>query len=98
MAYQLFSFYVNLPIGAVTIIIIVFFLKLEKEESPDHSLQTKGNLLPKLDPFGTLVFIPGIVCLLLALQWGGLKYDWSNSRIVALLVIFGVCMFAFCGV
>ncbi len=43
-----------------------------------------------MDPLGNLVFTPSIVCLLLALQWGGSTYAWNDGRIVALLVIFGV--------
>lgn len=45
-----------------------------------------------------MVFIPAIVCLLLALQWGGTKYPWSNGRIIALLVLFGVLIIVFIGI
>jgi hypothetical protein len=41
------------------------------------------------------VFIPAIISLLLALQWGGSKYEWKNGRIIALFVIFGVFISAF---
>jgi hypothetical protein len=36
------------------------------------------------------VFMPAIICLLLALQWGGTTYAWSNWRIILLFVFFGV--------
>ena len=36
-----------------------------------------------------------IVCLLLALQWGGSQYPWSDGRIIALLVVFVVLMLIF---
>ena len=49
----------------------------------------------QLDPLGTFFFLPGVVCLLLALQWGGTTYRWDNARIIALLVLFGVLMIAF---
>ena len=49
----------------------------------------------QLDPIGTAFFLPGVICLLLALQWGGSTYAWNNGRIIALLVIFGVCLCAF---
>jgi hypothetical protein len=50
------------------------------------------------DPWGTLVFIPAIVSLLLALQWGGTKYEWSNGRIIGLFVVFGVLFAIFIGI
>lgn len=45
--------------------------------------------------FGTLIFLPMIVCVLLALQWGGSKYAWGNGRIIALFVVFGILLIAF---
>ncbi|KAL5360729.1 hypothetical protein BJX96DRAFT_175573 [Aspergillus floccosus] len=53
------------------------------------------DIVLELDPIGTLIFVPAIVCLLLALQWGGVTYDWSNGRIIALFVVFGVAIVAF---
>ncbi|KAJ5490289.1 Major facilitator superfamily domain general substrate transporter [Penicillium expansum] len=43
-----------------------------------------------LDLIGTAIFLPTIVCLLLALQWGGQKYPWANPRIIVLFVLFGL--------
>jgi len=39
--------------------------------------------------------MPAVVCLLLALQWGGSKYEWSNARIIVLFVLFGVMITTF---
>jgi len=39
--------------------------------------------------------MPAVICLLLALQWGGTKYPWSDGRVIALLVLFGVLIAAF---
>jgi hypothetical protein len=57
-----------------------------------------GDRIQKFDPFGTVIFVPAIVCLLLALQWGGSKYPWGDGRIIALLVIFGVLISIFIGI
>ncbi|EGE77149.2 major facilitator superfamily transporter [Blastomyces dermatitidis ATCC 18188] len=86
-------FYINLPIGAVTIAAIFIFLAHPKQtlKKPDS---WKGQLA-QLDPWGTATFMPGIVSLLLALQWGGTRYPWSNARIIALFVLFGVLIIAF---
>lgn len=89
-------FYINLPIGAVTILGIALFFKSpprKNENSIGFSARFK-----QFDPVGTLFFIPAIICLLLALQWGGSKYAWSNGKIIALLVVFGVLIICFVGV
>lgn len=48
--------------------------------------------IKRLDPLGALFFIPGIVSLLLALEWGGSTYAWNNWRIILLFCLFGVLM------
>lgn len=80
-------FYINLPIGAFAVLIIIFLVKIP---SPEKAATTSMEKIKQLDPLGNLFFLPAIVCLLLALQWGGSKYEWSNGRIIALLVLFGV--------
>jgi Fungal trichothecene efflux pump (TRI12) len=52
----------------------------------------------RLDPLGTTLFLPGVTCFLLALQWGGTTYPWNNARIIALLVLAGVLVTAFIAV
>ena len=86
-------FYINLPIGAITLVVIGIFFKAPHREAV-ASLGFKARA-KHFDPFGTLAFLPAIVCLLLALQWGGSKYAWHNGRIIALLVLFGVFISAF---
>ncbi|EED19689.1 efflux pump antibiotic resistance protein, putative [Talaromyces stipitatus ATCC 10500] len=87
-------FYINLPIGALTILVILFILKASPppNPSPAHTLKER---LHQLDPFGTGTFLPGMICLLLALTWGGVTYPWNNGRIIALFVLSGVLLIAF---
>ncbi|KAI9865978.1 MAG: MFS sugar transporter [Trichoglossum hirsutum] len=85
-------FYINLPIGAATMAAIAFFFKGPKSSKEDLSLQQRFKLL---DLWGTLVFMPAIVCLLLALQWGGSKYAWKSAQVIVLLVVFFVLICAF---
>jgi len=86
-------FYINLPLGAITIgVIILFFNAPERKEVASLTWKERAG---QLDLLGTLFFMPAVVCLLLALQWGGSKYDWNNGRIIALFVIFGVLIIAF---
>jgi hypothetical protein len=51
----------------------------------------------QLDLIGTFLIIPTVVCLLLALQWGGSKYAWNSSRIIGLFVGFGLLTIIFIG-
>ncbi|KAF8213602.1 major facilitator superfamily domain-containing protein [Mycena galopus ATCC 62051] len=93
-------FYINLPIGGVTIFAITFFFKMPKSadhKAPEVPLSWMQRI-NQFDPLGTLIFIPAIVSLLLALQWGGSKYPWKDGRIIALFVVFGVLIPAFVGI
>ncbi|EPE29782.1 MFS general substrate transporter [Glarea lozoyensis ATCC 20868] len=76
-------FYINLPIGAVVVAIVILILDLPPTKNKD-SLKEQFF---KLDPYGTAVFLPGVVCLLLALQWGGTVYAWKSARIIALIIL-----------
>ncbi|KAJ5639006.1 uncharacterized protein N7484_006868 [Penicillium longicatenatum] len=80
-------FYINLPIGAVTFFFIVFFFRSTKAIKQKAGWKQQ---LAEMDLLGSFFFLPAIICLLLALQWGGTKYSWSDGRIIALFVIFGV--------
>ncbi len=68
-------FYINLPIGGLAVAIIL----LTVQAVPSKNKDTLRQQIIKLDPLGTLVFLPGIVCLLLALQWGGAEYNVSGN-------------------
>ncbi|RDL36683.1 MFS general substrate transporter [Venustampulla echinocandica] len=86
-------FFINLPIGAITVVAIMIFFK-NPERAAVADLGWKARV-QEFDLYGTLAFIPSIVCLLLALQWGGTKYPWKDGKIIALFVIFAVLAIAF---
>ncbi|GAP87395.1 putative major facilitator superfamily transporter [Rosellinia necatrix] len=88
-------FYINLPIGAVAVIFIIFILRPSKYPHPPATLWQQ---VKRLDPLGTFFFIPSIVTLLIALQWGGSTYAWSNWRIIVLFGLFGILFIAFAAV
>ncbi|THV69605.1 MFS transporter [Aureobasidium pullulans] len=86
-------FYINLPFGAVTMIFIFFFFNPTKS-AKKLSVGWKNRIMD-FDPAGTVIFLPMIICLLLALQWGGSTYPWSSGRVIALFVVFGVLLAIF---
>ncbi|KAJ5241088.1 major facilitator superfamily domain-containing protein [Penicillium citrinum] len=86
-------FYINLPIGGLSIAVIVFILRVpEKSEFSGTSVLAR---IKQLDLIGASLLIPAIICLLLALQWGGNKYPWNNSRIIGLFIGFGLLIILF---
>lgn len=88
-------FYINLPLGAIVIPIVFFFLNLDFE--PSQKITWKERVM-QLDPYGSALFIPGVVCLLLALQNGGILWPWDSARVIALLVLFGILITGFIAV
>ncbi|KAK3937861.1 major facilitator superfamily domain-containing protein [Diplogelasinospora grovesii] len=82
-------FYVNLPIGGVAMGVILLFLKIDQTtgggEGKGEVKEVWYRRLAELDLLGTAMLIPAIVCLLLALQWGGTEqHPWRGSTIIGL--------------
>lgn len=90
-------FWINLPLGAITAAAIVLLLHLPSKGSPleKHSIP---EILWSLDPLGFIAFVPSIICVLLALEWGGTTYAWNSGQIIALFTVFGVTLLAFAGI
>ncbi|PQE13819.1 putative DHA14-like major facilitator ABC transporter protein [Rutstroemia sp. NJR-2017a BBW] len=87
-------FYMNLPLGAIVVAGLIPFFPSPQAAARLASLPSKEKI-KRMDPLGTVILVMAITCLLLALQWGGLKYSWSNARIIVLFVIFGISMIAY---
>ena len=85
----------NLPIGGAALLLLFFFMALPEQK---HQPATFKQHVMRLDPLGTFFFLPSIVALLLALQWGGSTYSWSDGRIIALFVVFAVMFVGFAAV
>ncbi|KAH0427986.1 major facilitator superfamily transporter [Colletotrichum camelliae] len=87
-------FYINLPIGAVSLAIMIFVFKSPPRPDADKDLTLVEKFL-QVDPLGTVALMPAVICLLLALQWGGTVYPWSDARVIVLFVLFGVLSIVF---
>jgi hypothetical protein len=44
---------------------------------------------------GASILVPAVICLLLALQWGGSTYPWHSSKIIGLFVGFALLALVF---
>jgi MFS family permease len=90
-------FYINLPLGGAAAAAVIFFLHMSS--SADNSKRESFiRRILQLDLIGAVIIVPGIILLLIALQWGGVEYPWSDGRVIALIVVAGVCAIAFTGV
>lgn len=85
-------FYINLPIGAIAIAVVFLFFQNPKRK---HSNLTLKEKITHLDLLGAFFLICSIVCLLLALQWGGTTYAWSNSKVWGCILGFALLMATF---
>ncbi|RSM13827.1 hypothetical protein CDV31_005697 [Fusarium ambrosium] len=87
-----FCFWINLPAGAVTFVIAFMILKPKAPVNGRLSIREK---LKRLDLLGSFLLIAGLVSLFFALQWGGARYPWSDPRVYACIVVFGILASAF---
>ncbi|CEP16105.1 hypothetical protein [Parasitella parasitica] len=75
------NFYINLPIGAVAMIILIFFLRLP---TPQGKLSDK---LKRVDYAGTVIVLAFATLFLLALNFGGQEFPWKSAAVIVPLVL-----------
>jgi MFS family permease len=86
-------FYLQLPVGGLIIGTVgTLFRSPERPAVRDIHWHTK---MKELDLVGIFIFIAALLSLLLALNWGGMKYAWGDARIIALLALFGILFCCF---
>jgi EmrB/QacA subfamily drug resistance transporter len=69
-------FYVNMPIGVVAVLVVVFKLHLHV---PKHR--------HRIDYLGATLLTAGVSALILVTTWGGNEYAWGSLTIVVLALV-----------
>lgn len=87
-------FWINLPIGGLAILVLVLILP-SNPPPKKHSGETFIQRIMIFDPVGTVLLVPGLVLLLLALQWGSGEYGWESTRVIVSFVIGLVLLIGF---
>ena len=87
-------FYINLPLGAATIVFLVF-LSFPSEVGRRKKF-VPNTVVKDFDLVGFAIFVPSIIMLMMALQWGGTKYAWSSATIIGLLIAFALLLVPLC--
>lgn len=85
-------FWINLPFGAVTLVVVGFFFSNPERKYSHIPIRSR---IKEVDLAGAMFLISGIVCLLLALQWGGFTYPWRNSKVWGTLLGFALIISIF---
>ncbi|KAM3067687.1 hypothetical protein ACMFMG_011428 [Clarireedia jacksonii] len=83
-------FWMNPIMSVPTFLATIFMVHLK----PPKKSHWRENVA-KLDLPSFAIFLASIVCLLIALQWGGSTYAWKNARIIVLLILFGLLLGVF---
>ncbi|MFI6317921.1 MDR family MFS transporter [Nonomuraea sp. NPDC050556] len=71
------AFYVNLPVGAIALALLVVKLHLPKVE----------NKKVRIDWLGAILLSVGITALVLITTWGGNQYAWGSWQILSLVAV-----------
>lgn len=87
-------FWINLPFGGVALLTVFFFFTNPERKHADMTFKQK---LHHIDLGGAFLLICGVVCLLLALQWGGSTYPWHDSKVWGCILGFGLIIACFIG-
>jgi len=81
-------FYINLPTGLVAMIAVNAVLRR-------HPIPTRQH---KIDYLGAALLVPAVVCLLLAITWGGDQYAWGSAVIIGLFAVSSALILSFIAV
>lgn len=83
-------FYINLPIGGVSALVILFLFQIPQSVRPPNiALSRKLSLLDLIGAFFTLA---SLCCMIRALQVAGISKPWDSTEVIILLV-FSVVLF-----
>ena len=80
-------FYVNIPVGAVALVVTSTVLDLPYT-----------RMVHRIDYAGTVLLVSAVGSILLAVTWGGTQYAWGSPVIIALSVVGAILLVAFVAV
>ncbi|EFX06554.1 efflux pump antibiotic resistance protein [Grosmannia clavigera kw1407] len=79
-------FYINLPIGGVSGLIILLFFTTPSRAKP--AVAPLREKLLMMDPVGMVLVMGGVISYVLALQYGGQTDPWHSAKVIGLLIAF----------
>ncbi|KAL8890820.1 MAG: hypothetical protein Q9215_002046 [Flavoplaca cf. flavocitrina] len=76
-------FWINLPVGAVALLLFLFFFQTPSFAKPAPA--TYREIFHQMDLPGTTTLLAAFTCYILALEWGGVTRPWSSSHVIGCL-------------
>ncbi|KAI8610680.1 major facilitator superfamily domain-containing protein [Chytriomyces sp. MP71] len=74
-------FYINLPLGAITLATVIAFLNFPPPEG------TINEKLHRIDGLGAILLFISIICLVTPLQLGGSTWAWNSAQVISLFIL-----------
>ncbi|KAJ2451996.1 hypothetical protein EV183_003237 [Coemansia sp. RSA 2336] len=75
------SFYANVPLVCATLLVAVLVLRITTHPLP------LSEKIGRIDFFGALMLVAGLMLLLLGLNWGGRVYPWVSPVVIICLTV-----------
>ncbi|KIM82572.1 hypothetical protein PILCRDRAFT_820439 [Piloderma croceum F 1598] len=91
-------FFINLPIGGVSVTAVIFLLKSSPPLGADLTKRSPRDILrqaARLDFVGATLVAGVVTSLVLALQWGGNTKPWNDKSVIISFVFAGVISITF---
>ncbi|KAJ6489902.1 ABC transporter [Mycena sanguinolenta] len=86
-------FFINLPLGAVSLTGVTFLLKPSPPLGSDPTKRSRQDILEqsrRLDFLGAIMVAGAVTSLVIALQWGGNTKSWGDKDVIICFVFAGV--------
>ncbi|KAJ5553985.1 Major facilitator superfamily domain general substrate transporter [Penicillium frequentans] len=75
-------FYINLPVGGLSLVLLLLFLHTNYQSNTTFSQKIK-----RIDYIGNVLIMGATAAILCALTYGGSRFQWSSWRIIVPLVL-----------
>lgn len=82
------AFYINLLVAVPAVPAYIFLLPNHVDPRPEiTSLRVR---FAEIDYLGNILLIGGLVCFILAINWGGVVYPWNSGQVIGCFCASGV--------
>ncbi|KAJ7927821.1 ABC transporter [Mycena leptocephala] len=91
-------FFINLPIGGVSLTAVTFFLKAAPPLGSDPTKRSWADIMgqvARMDFVGAILVAASVTNVVLALQWGGNTKAWNDRAVIICFVLSGVLAIVF---